>query len=392
MLRAAVEYNIEFHFLPPHTTHQLQPLDVGVFGPLQRKWQARCDEIISETNTEVPRSQFVKEYMGVRGEVFTAELIQKAWKKAGIWPRNPKKFGEKDFAPSKLMSYTTCLPPRYPGLSDTPDVLVITPGNEDEGAANSGPTDGAADSGVGSSCGEADGEGMRNGGEGNGVRESNYGDDETDVEMTGEEAEDRRDDETMDEVETNPDVRMEEPVDTCEVTGGTDALNDSGHLSRYERESHHFEQSMFAYPYSSTFSSIPPTPVSRIAKLEEEVRSLRSQLETAKLQLKMALAHSTCAGWEIKGLKERLNLKNSTKKCKVQVNAQYISSADAIRMLDEQEHEAAERRTKEEEAQAAKRQKTISGNNSVRLVTSRLPVHSTAKQEMTSSTSPSHCS
>ena len=109
ILKAAIENNIEFHFLPPHTTHQLQPLDVGIFGPLQRKWQERCDEIISETNTEVPRSHFVKEYMGVHNKVFTLDLVQSAWKKSGIWPLNPGRFGEKDFAPSKLMSYAACL-------------------------------------------------------------------------------------------------------------------------------------------------------------------------------------------------------------------------------------------------------------------------------------------
>ena len=84
ILRAAIEHNITFHLLPPHTTHQLQPLDVGVFGPLQRVWQKRCDDIINETNTEVPKSQFVKEYMDVCNRVYTPELIKSAWKKAGI--------------------------------------------------------------------------------------------------------------------------------------------------------------------------------------------------------------------------------------------------------------------------------------------------------------------
>ena len=123
MFRATLENNIEFHFLPPHTTHQLQPLDVGVFGSLQRKWQERCNEIISETNMEVPRSQFVKEYMGIRNKVFTPELIQLAWKKAGAWPLNPQKFTEKDFALSKLMSYAAGLPLGYLEPHEMPDML-----------------------------------------------------------------------------------------------------------------------------------------------------------------------------------------------------------------------------------------------------------------------------
>lgn len=32
------EHNVLLYCLPPHTTHKLQPLDVGVFGPFQRAW------------------------------------------------------------------------------------------------------------------------------------------------------------------------------------------------------------------------------------------------------------------------------------------------------------------------------------------------------------------
>ena len=89
----------------------------------------------------------------------------------------------------------------------------------------------------------------------------------------------------------------------------------------------------------------------RMEYLEEEVKRLRSQLETV-------LAHAVCAGWEIKSLQERLNSKNNqTKKRKVQVNAQYVLSAEAIWILDGRERADAEKRQKEEEAQAAKKAK-----------------------------------
>ncbi|EGO28488.1 hypothetical protein SERLADRAFT_346477, partial [Serpula lacrymans var. lacrymans S7.9] len=38
MITLAVENNIQLLCLPPHTTHRLQSLDVGVFGPLQKAW------------------------------------------------------------------------------------------------------------------------------------------------------------------------------------------------------------------------------------------------------------------------------------------------------------------------------------------------------------------
>ena len=41
--------NMILYCLPPHTTHRLQPLNVGCFGPLQIAWFNQCDEILDET-------------------------------------------------------------------------------------------------------------------------------------------------------------------------------------------------------------------------------------------------------------------------------------------------------------------------------------------------------
>ena len=43
-------------FLPPHSTHNLPPLDVSIFGPLQRVWQERCENILEETGEEMQRA------------------------------------------------------------------------------------------------------------------------------------------------------------------------------------------------------------------------------------------------------------------------------------------------------------------------------------------------
>lgn len=42
MIRYAKEHGIIIFCLPPHTTHEYQPLDVAVFGPLKRNWQEAC--------------------------------------------------------------------------------------------------------------------------------------------------------------------------------------------------------------------------------------------------------------------------------------------------------------------------------------------------------------
>ena len=53
MQKLAEENNIELFCLPPHTMHRTQPLDVGVFGPLQWRWQECCDKVLEETNEEI---------------------------------------------------------------------------------------------------------------------------------------------------------------------------------------------------------------------------------------------------------------------------------------------------------------------------------------------------
>ena len=126
ILGLAVKHNISLYILPPHTTHRLQPLDVGIFGPLQRRWQERCNEVINDTGNEITKSEFIREYMGVHNKVFTGELIRSAWKTSGIWPPNPDRFTEEDFAPSQVLSYIARFPPGFPELPENPELLMYT--------------------------------------------------------------------------------------------------------------------------------------------------------------------------------------------------------------------------------------------------------------------------
>lgn len=120
LVELAVQHNIILFCLPPHTTHKLQPLDVGVFGPFSTAFLQRCDEIVDETGEEMPRENFVKEYMGVRRVTFKPSTIKKAWEKSGMWPINPDIFQDEDYAPSTTTSTTAShLPPSF--LNDSND-------------------------------------------------------------------------------------------------------------------------------------------------------------------------------------------------------------------------------------------------------------------------------
>ena len=110
----ALANDIQLFCLPPHTTHRLQPLDVGVFGPLSRAYKRCCNEVFRETHIEIPIQDFVKEYMHARAEAFKPETIQTAFRKSGICPINPKVFTDDDYAPSIPTSSRAHVPISYP--------------------------------------------------------------------------------------------------------------------------------------------------------------------------------------------------------------------------------------------------------------------------------------
>src|SRR5258705_7362303 len=75
----AQDNNITLFCLPPHTTHKLQPLDVGVFGPFQRGWIDRCDKIVEDTGEEMPHEDVVQEYMAIWQVTFKPTTIISAF-------------------------------------------------------------------------------------------------------------------------------------------------------------------------------------------------------------------------------------------------------------------------------------------------------------------------
>ena len=111
------EHNVLLFCLPPHTTHKLQPLDVGVFGPFQRAWADRCDELVDDTGEDMPREDVVKHYMDVRQQTFKKSTIISAFRKSGCWPINPNIFTDEDYAPSIRASTSAIhVPSSFPGI------------------------------------------------------------------------------------------------------------------------------------------------------------------------------------------------------------------------------------------------------------------------------------
>ncbi|QRV77303.1 DDE superfamily endonuclease [Ceratobasidium sp. AG-Ba] len=117
---------VHVYLLPPHTTHRLQPLDVGVFGVAQRQWARLCDQRVAEGNP-VSRDSVVTEWMKLRPKFMRQDIILSAWRKTGLLPFNPSIFTDEDFAPSLVSSTHGSRPVQYPNVDlecDTEDESV----------------------------------------------------------------------------------------------------------------------------------------------------------------------------------------------------------------------------------------------------------------------------
>lgn len=78
---------------PPHSTHRLQPLDVGVFAPLASYYSQALDDLVrkSEGHTSISKRDFFSIFWPAFREAFTKDNIVSAWSKTGIWPFDPQK-------------------------------------------------------------------------------------------------------------------------------------------------------------------------------------------------------------------------------------------------------------------------------------------------------------
>ena len=102
-------------------THHLQPLDVGVFSPLQRAWQHTCANYLESYRVGMAKKNVIEEYMKAKRCAFKEETILQSWQRCRIRPINPGIFTEEDYTPSYETSTHAHVPLSFPRLS-TPEV------------------------------------------------------------------------------------------------------------------------------------------------------------------------------------------------------------------------------------------------------------------------------
>jgi 4-hydroxybenzoate polyprenyltransferase len=79
-------------FLPPHTSHVLQPLDLSVFSSLKSHYRTAVGHLNLLTDSSpIGKQNFLACYQIARKEALSAKIIKAGWKATGLWPKSMAK-------------------------------------------------------------------------------------------------------------------------------------------------------------------------------------------------------------------------------------------------------------------------------------------------------------
>lgn len=79
--------NTHLLFLPPHTLHVLQPLDLSIFSPLKHAYRIRLGNLsILNDSTPIGKRNFLHCYQQARKDGLTAYNSKAGFRASGLWP------------------------------------------------------------------------------------------------------------------------------------------------------------------------------------------------------------------------------------------------------------------------------------------------------------------
>ena len=83
------QHNVHLLFLPPHTSHVLQPLDLSVFSSLKSHYRTEISYLgLLTDSSPIGKRNFLACYCKARKEALSAKIIKAGWKATGLWPKS----------------------------------------------------------------------------------------------------------------------------------------------------------------------------------------------------------------------------------------------------------------------------------------------------------------
>ncbi|CAC5366940.1 unnamed protein product [Mytilus coruscus] len=103
LIELARKENIILFVLPAHTSHILQPMDVGCFGPFERIFNNECHKFMRQ-NCSQPITRYNKCGLACKGylHALSPSNLQSAFRKTGIYPYDPHMVDRYNFAPAQV--------------------------------------------------------------------------------------------------------------------------------------------------------------------------------------------------------------------------------------------------------------------------------------------------
>ncbi|KAF1922812.1 CENP-B protein, partial [Didymella exigua CBS 183.55] len=80
------ENNIYTLCMPPHSSHLLQPLDIGCFSPLKRAYSCEVESLIRHHINHITKLKFLPAFKAAFTRLFTPDNICSAFRGAGLVP------------------------------------------------------------------------------------------------------------------------------------------------------------------------------------------------------------------------------------------------------------------------------------------------------------------
>ena len=101
LVQLAREKNVELICLPPHTTHILQPLDVGVYGPFKQEWRRILKDYKTSTRAaSVSKQVFPSLNRKLWDKAIKPQHCISGFRQSGIYPFNTSAIPSFKFSPS----------------------------------------------------------------------------------------------------------------------------------------------------------------------------------------------------------------------------------------------------------------------------------------------------
>ena len=135
MLELAELNHIAILGMPPHTSHWLQPLDKGCFGPLSQHYNRACSLFMSEaTNRVVCKATWAQLFSQAWDSAMTAHNAIQGFRVTAIYPLNPAAIPERAFAPA------SCYTQASTESVDSAPAVTPSPSQTDAAAAELAPS------------------------------------------------------------------------------------------------------------------------------------------------------------------------------------------------------------------------------------------------------------